>query len=80
MPNRLKNWSYKYVVKFLKEHGFEFYEPREGSHEAWINYDSESVVEVNRIHGSDSYPIDTLKTMIRQSEIDKEEWIRWASK
>lgn len=79
MPRGLSNWGYKDVVGFLKEHGFEFYENREGSHEAWINHKTKVVVEVNYIHGGKSYPIRTLETMIRQSGIDKSEWKRWAS-
>jgi len=79
MVRRLHNWSYRDVVGFLKENGFSFYEELAGSHESWINRgdggESDRLVEVNFTHGS--YPVRTLKTMIRQSRIPQDEWIRW---
>lgn len=78
MPNGLRNWGYKDVLKFLKEHNFTFSKQKEGSHEAWISSDNESVVEVNGTKSS--YPIRTLETMIRQSKIDKKEWRDWSNK
>ena len=80
MPRGLKNWGYSDVVDFLKARGFEFYEYRKVSHEAWIGNvkNEEAIVEVNFIGGSKSYPPRTLETMIRQSMIDKKEWRQWA--
>lgn len=82
MPRRLRNWGYKDVIAFLKENGFYFYEQREGSHEAWVRKtDMESfVVEVNWIEGGKSYKPKTLNTMIAQSGIKAEEWIKWCSR
>lgn len=81
MVNRLNNWTYRDVTDFLKEHDFSFFEPLRGSHESWIklteNGEPDRIVEVNFTHGS--YPVRTLKTMIRQSGIDQDEWIKWAS-
>lgn len=74
MPNGLKNWAKKDVISFLKEKGFEFYKEKDGSHEAWINEDTQKIVEVNYIHGGKTYPQRTLETMIRQSGLDKREW------
>ncbi len=80
MPRNLYNWSYRDVTRFLKEHEFEFLESKRGSHELWRklgeNRIGERVVEVNFTHTS--YPPKTLKTMIHQSGIAKEVWIKWA--
>lgn len=82
MPNGLNNWGYKDLTKFLKEQGFTFFEEKEGSHEAWINYNTNppAVVEINKIKGGEAYLVRTLETMIRQSCIDKKIWRAWAGK
>jgi len=68
MTRRLFNWEYADVIQFLKEHGFEFYEPHRGSHERWAKVKedgtTERVVEVNRSHSA--YPPKTLKRMINR--------------
>lgn len=79
MANGLNNWNYKDVCQFLRESGFTFLEYRKGSHEAWINHTTIAVVEIN-LHGTKSFPIRTLETMIRQSKIDKKVWREWASR
>ena len=78
MAHGLSNWSYKDVTEFLKEYEFEFFEYRKGSHEAWINRATSAVVEIN-VHGTKSFVIRTLETMIRQSKIDKKVWRKWTS-
>ena len=81
MTRRLHNWNYRDVVGFLKESGFTFLKELGGSHEAWIkledNAEPDRIVEVNFTHGS--YPVRTLKTMIRQSGISQNEWIEWGN-
>jgi len=79
MVRRLRNWSYSNVIEFLRENGFSFFKELAGSHEAWIkigdNGEPDRIVEVNFTHRS--YPVKTLKTMIRQSGIHQDEWIKW---
>jgi len=81
MTNRLYNCTYRDVTDFLKENGFDFFEQLKGSHEAWIKlgHDDEPdrIVEVNFSHRS--YPLKTLRKMIKQSGIDQDEWIAWAN-
>jgi hypothetical protein len=76
MPRRLHNWNYRQVIDF-----FTFLKELPGSHEAWIKSGENGVpdkrVEVNFRH--DSYPVKTLKTIIRLSGIDEKEWIRWGN-
>lgn len=78
MVRRLFNWSYGDVTQFLKGNGFSFQEFLEGSHERWTkrgeNGEPDRMVEVNMT--KTSYPPKTLQTMIRQSGIDKKEWIK----
>ena len=80
MTNILYNWTYRDVTRFLKENGFRYFEPLRGSHEAWIklgaNGEPKRIVEVNL--AKKSYKPKTLKTMIRQSGITQNEWIKWA--
>lgn len=77
---RLNNWTYRNVIDFLKENGFSFDKELGGSHQAWVKSGNggkpDRRVEVNFTKGS--YPILTMKTMIRQSGIDVKEWIKWA--
>jgi hypothetical protein len=76
----LNNWTYSDVTDFLKSHGFSFYQELGGSHQAWTKTggrDPDRFVTVNFTHGS--YPVRTLKTMIRQSGINQHEWINWAA-
>jgi len=81
MTRRLNNWSFRDVKAFLKENDFMFLKELGGSHQAWIKYgengEPDRRVEINFTH--DSYPVKTLKTMIRQSGIPESEWIKWAN-
>lgn len=76
MPRGIFNWSYTEVTAFLKENGFEFFEDRRGSHEAWINRATNAIVDI-QFHGTKSFRPRTLETMIRQSKIDKKIWRKW---
>lgn len=79
MPRRLRNWSYKDVTNFLREHGFSFFKEWKGSHQAWIKrcVDSECdrILEINFTHRQ--YPQGTLNIFIKKSGIDKSEWFKW---
>lgn len=78
MPNGLSNWNDNDVTAFLKERGFVYFEPRKGSHYAYINKTTGHIVEISI--PKDAYPPRTLETMIRQSGIPKREWRAWANK
>ncbi len=75
MPNGLKNWSYRDLIKFLKENKFIFHKELAGSHEAWVCLETQAIVNVNKT--SSAYPPRTLETMIRQSKIVKKVWRNW---
>jgi predicted RNA binding protein YcfA (HicA-like mRNA interferase family) len=80
MARRLHNWSYREVIAFLRENDFVFFKTLGSSHERWIKHgessQSDRIVEVN--FTNKSYPVKTLKTMIRQSDIDENQWISWS--
>ncbi len=81
MPRRFRNWSYKDVINFLKSHGFSFFKSKDGSHDdwkVWISSGDDKIVEINFNTNAKSYPELTLRTMIRQSGIEKKEWLEWA--
>jgi len=81
MPRRLFNWSYRDVIQFLKEHGFEYYEPYCGSHERWAKLKGDGTLErkVEVSRPKDAYLPKTLKTMVHQSGIPEDEWTKWAN-
>jgi len=79
MPRRLHNWNYQNVIDFLTTNDFHFVKPLAGSHERWIKRGKDGqpdiTVEINFTHSS--YPVKTVSRMIRQSGIDKDEWMKW---
>jgi len=79
MANGIRNWSYRDITRFLKDHNFYLSHQLGGSHEAWVRIenDKEFVVNVNKTKSS--YPPLTMKTMISQSGIDEKEWRKWGS-
>lgn len=84
MARRLRNWTYREVTTFLKEHGFEFQQPLKGFHQGWVK-SGETNEPGGRVEvhiPRDSYQPKTLKSMIRQSGIDEAEWlkVRWILK
>lgn len=77
MPKGFSGWTYRDVIKFLKDYSFYFYEQREGSHEAWISENNESIVEVN-YHAKRNFPQRTVEMFARQSGLGDEVWRQWA--
>ena len=69
------------MTDFLRENGFRFFKELGGSHQAWIKRgigdEPPQIVEVNFTHSS--YPLRTLKSIIRESGIDEDEWIKWGA-
>lgn len=70
------NWSFRDVVNFLKDHGFEL-RYTEGSHFFYIKKDGVSSSQVCiPFHGGSSIKPRTLKSIIMQSGIPKKEWLK----
>lgn len=82
MPRGIKNWNFNNVKNFLREYGFGESHSR-GSHFYYTKKDKdgkEYVVDFQFHGASFSYPPLTMKTIIRQSGIDKREWMDWAKR
>jgi predicted RNA binding protein YcfA (HicA-like mRNA interferase family) len=79
MPKGMRNWCYKDVIAFLKANGFIFKEHRKGSHEAWINLETQKIVEPNFHGGKTTYPPRTMDMFVLQSGVEKDKWFDWAN-
>ncbi len=76
MPNGLMNWTFDDVIKFLKRHSF-LYNYTKGSHYFYIgSHGGISRQVAVPFHGSKSIKPRTLKGIILQSGISKEEWMK----
>jgi len=80
MARMLNNWTYKNVVNFLEENGFSFYEDL-GHAQSWAKLQGNGMpdkfVEIKFTQGF--YTSKALDKMIRQSAVDQNKWIKWAS-
>ncbi len=75
MPNNLNNWTYRDVVDVLKAHGFILNHTR-GSHFYFIGHVQKTFRQVCvPYHGSIAIKPRTMKGIIAQSGIRKEEWM-----
>ena len=77
MPNRLSNWAFKDVEFFLKEKGFRL-NYTNASHFYYIGYVNKILRNVCvPFHAQKSIKPRTLKGIILQSGIKKEEWFNY---
>lgn len=77
MPRGLNNWTFHDIVNFLKEHGFHHTHSR-GSHFYYVgNYGGQPRQTHIQYHGRKSIHPRTLKSVIRQSGIPQNEWLKW---
>jgi predicted RNA binding protein YcfA (HicA-like mRNA interferase family) len=67
---QFSNWTFKHVEKFLKQNNF-VYVGSKGSH---YFFKKEIALVVVPMHGAKAIPIGTLKSIIKQSKISKENW------
>ena len=76
MPNRLNNWKYNDVVKFLKVHRFQLTHTR-GSHYYFYGiHDKKGRQVCVPYHSSSSIKPRTMKSIILQSGISQKDWFR----
>lgn len=77
MPRGLNNWTAEDVVRFLKERKFNLNYAK-GSHYFYIGRYGGTFRQVCvPFHGSRIIKPRTLKGIIRQSGIPKDEWLNW---
>jgi len=76
MPRSYFNWTFTDVVKFLKNHGYLFTNKVGGSHYYYIRRRPGGARLVHvPFHGQKAIKPRTLKSIIVQSDISKEEWL-----
>lgn len=73
MPRRYNNWTFKDVERFLKDNNFHLHHTN-GSHYYYVNKDMNMVCVP--FHGKKAIKPRTVKGIILQSGIDKNEWFR----
>lgn len=75
MPNGLNNWTFNDVIRFLKDKGFQHSYTR-GSHYYYIGSKEGQVRQITiPFHGAKSIHPRTLRSIITQSGISKDEWL-----
>jgi predicted RNA binding protein YcfA (HicA-like mRNA interferase family) len=71
---RLAGFSYREIVKRLKQLGFEFHRQAAGSHEIWLNPASQRYTTLPNHPGD--MPEGTLRAILKQAEIDAERFLQ----
>ncbi len=70
---RLGGFSYREVVKRLKQFGFEFHRQAAGSHEIWYSSSTNRYATVPNHTGD--MPEGTLRAILKQANITPEEFL-----
>lgn len=70
---RLGGFSYREVVKRLKQFGFEFHRQAAGSHEIWYSSSTNRYTTVPNHTGD--IPEGTLRAILKQANITPEEFL-----
>ena len=70
---RLSGYRYRDIIKILKKFGFEFYRQAAGSHEIWHNPKTKRFTTVPNHTGD--MPEGTLRAILKQADIDAEDFI-----
>jgi predicted RNA binding protein YcfA (HicA-like mRNA interferase family) len=71
---RLAGFSYREIVKQLKQFGFEFHRQAAGSHEIWRNVASNRYTTIPNHPGD--MPEGTLRAILKQADIAAEEFLQ----
>ncbi len=71
---RLSGFSYREIVKRLKQLGFEFHRQAAGSHEIWLNPASNRYTTIPNHPGD--MPEGTLRAILKQAAIDAESFLQ----
>jgi len=71
---RLSGFTYRMIIKILKQFGFEFYRQAAGSHEIWYNSQTNKFTTIPNHNGD--MPEGTLRAILRQADVDVDEFLR----
>lgn len=72
---RLSGFRYRDIIKILKKLGFEFHRQAAGSHEIWLNPDTNRFTTIPN-HSGDM-PEGTLKAILKQADINPETFLNY---
>lgn len=76
MPKGIMNWTFDDVVKFLKKYNF-VYNYTKGSHHFYIGSQGGVSRQVSvPFHGREAIKPRTIKSIILQSGIPKDDWLK----
>ena len=76
MPHGLLNWTFNDVQSFLKARGFQLHHTR-GSYYYFMRLHQGRLRLTHvQYHGSKAIPPDTMRSIVKQSGIPKEEWLQ----
>ena len=70
----LGGFSYRQIVKKLKNHGFEFHRQAAGSHEIWFSPRTNLYTTIPNHRGD--LPEGTLKAILNQCGISKKDFLK----
>jgi predicted RNA binding protein YcfA (HicA-like mRNA interferase family) len=71
---RLSGFKYKEVARKLHTFGYSYHRQGKGSHEVWRHSESGGVILVP--HHSRDMPEGTLRAILREAEIDVDEFLK----
>jgi len=76
MPSPLRGWSAHDVIKFLKKQGFTLHRSS-GSHFHYKkSLANQHFLVTVAYHGNKDIPIGTINSIVRQSGIPKDNWVK----
>ena len=71
---RLAGFSYREIVKRLKQLGFEFHRQAAGSHEIWFDPEARRYTTIPNHPGD--MPEGTLRAILKQADVDTETFLQ----
>ena len=71
---RLAGFKYAKVAKRLRSFGFVFYRNAAGSHEIWVNHETNRYTTIPNHPGD--LPEDTLRAIIKQANIEPDDFLK----
>jgi predicted RNA binding protein YcfA (HicA-like mRNA interferase family) len=70
---RLSGFRYREIIKILKKLGFEFHRQAAGSHEIWLNPQTNRFTTIPNHSGA--MPEGTLRAVLKQAGVEPEEFL-----
>ena len=71
---RLSGFKYRKIIKVLSGFGFEFHRQAAGSHEIWLNTETNRYITIPKHTGD--LPEGTLRAILKQADITPESFLQ----